>query len=380
MSCASLRARASNTLVSVATARGAILIEFVGKIELVSALRFGLEPGTRAAIAPRRSRISPNCGGEFGVVDAHQRLILLDDRAFLHQEIGDDAAFERLHHLGLARRHDPAVAALDLVEHREMRPDQERRRAGRAKRTAACARSAACAARPRRGCHWRRRNQIAPLASPHRAAPRTAARRSLASTWSRGTVGDQPAVVEHQQAIDQRQQRQPMGRDDDGHLAVRQRLQPLEEFGLAADVEMRGRLVQEQDARLADQDARQPDRLLLAAGQAAAALGDRHVVAQRMTGDEALDAGQPRGLDHLLVGRAGVPSVMLSRSLPKNRSVSCSTKPMPVAQVGRIVLPDVDAVDQDAAVARLVEADQQPADRGLAGSDPADDADPLARP
>ena len=31
-----------------------------------------------------------------------------------------------LHHLGLARRHHPTVAALDLVENRKMRPEQKR--------------------------------------------------------------------------------------------------------------------------------------------------------------------------------------------------------------------------------------------------------------
>ena len=52
-------------------------------------------------------------------------------------------------------------------------------------------------------------------------------------------------------------------------------LQAIEEFGFAARIEMRGRLVQEQDFRIADQDAGKADRLLLAAGQAAPAFGDR---------------------------------------------------------------------------------------------------------
>ena len=51
---------------------------------------------------------------------------------------------------------------------------------------------------------------------------------------------------------------------------VGESLQPIEEFGFAAHVEMRGRLVEEQDLRLADQDASEADRLFLAAGKASA--------------------------------------------------------------------------------------------------------------
>ena len=111
----------------------------------------------------------------------------------------------------------------------------------------------------------------------------------------------------------------------------RMRLQPFQKFGFAANVEMRGRLVQEQHPGLPDQDAGQSDRLLLAAGEAAASLGDRHVVAHRMAGDEALHArraARPRALPRRW--RRACPSAMLSRSFPKNRSVSCIAKPMPV--------------------------------------------------
>ena len=70
----------------------------------------------------------------------------------------------------------------------------------------------------------------------------------------------------------------------------RMRFQPFQKFGFAANIEMRGRLVEEQHPGLPDQHAGKPNRLFLAAGQAAAALGNRHVVAHRMTGDEALHA------------------------------------------------------------------------------------------
>ena len=61
-------------------------------------------------------------GREFRVVDAGEHLALLNDGAFLHEDLPDHTAFERLHHLGLSRRHDTSLAALDLVQHGEMRP------------------------------------------------------------------------------------------------------------------------------------------------------------------------------------------------------------------------------------------------------------------
>src|SRR5205085_4636993 len=63
--------------------------------------------------------------GKLGIFDSHQGLTLLNDGAFLHQDRADDATFEALDHLGLLRRHDTAVAALDLVQHRKMRPYQK---------------------------------------------------------------------------------------------------------------------------------------------------------------------------------------------------------------------------------------------------------------
>ena len=151
-------------------------------------------------------------------------------------------------------------------------------------------------------------------------------------------------------------------------------LEPFEEFGFAAHVEMRRRLVQEQDFRIADQHARQSDRLLLAAGQAAPAFGDRHVVAQRMAGDEALDAGKPRRREHFCVGRVGPAKRDVVAQLAEKQIGVLQHEADAGAQIGRVVLADVDAIDQDVAFVRVVETGQQAADRGLARSDAADDA------
>ena len=65
----------------------------------------------------------------------------------------------------------------------------------------------------------------------------------------------------------------------------------------------RGRLVEHEDRRVAQDRARDGDALLLAAGEAVAALADDGVVALRQRGDHVVDArGFGGGLD-LLVGR-----------------------------------------------------------------------------
>ncbi len=63
-------------------------------------------------------------GRELGILDPHQWLALSDESAFLNKDRTDNAAFERLHHLHLARRNHAAIAALHFVEDGEMRPDQ----------------------------------------------------------------------------------------------------------------------------------------------------------------------------------------------------------------------------------------------------------------
>ena len=73
-----------------------------------------------------------------------------------------------------------------------------------------------------------------------------------------------PFLDSVRETIDQREQRQAMSRYDDRHLFRRERLQPLQKLGLAADVEVGRGLVEKEDAWPPDQDPRKPDRLFLA--------------------------------------------------------------------------------------------------------------------
>ena len=71
---------------------------------------------------------------------------------------------------------------------------------------------------------------------------------------------------------------------------------------------------------------------------------------------------------------------MLSRTERCSSEVSCVTMPIMLAQAVLLHRRDVLAVDQDAALLEVVEAQQQIDDGRLAGAGASDDADLLARP
>src|SRR6266404_5210088 len=114
------------------------------------------------------------------------------------------------------------------------------------------------------------------------------------------TVSDQAAAIEQQQPIDHAEKRKAVRGDDDSHPLAANSLQPLQKLAFATNVKMRRRLVQEQYPGFSDQHAGKPDRLFLAAGQAAAPFRNRHIVAHRMSRDKALYARQPRRRKDLL--------------------------------------------------------------------------------
>ena len=89
---------------------------------------------------------------------------------------------------------------------------------------------------------------------------------------------DDPAVLEHDDQVGAADGREPV-RDDERGAAGEQARERLLDHGLAGDVDARGRLVEDQQARVGEQRAGERDQLALADRERRAALGDRCLVA-----------------------------------------------------------------------------------------------------
>ena len=84
---------------------------------------------------------------------------------------------------------------------------------------------------------------------------------------------DDPAVLEHDDAPGLADRRQPVG-DDDRGAAGQQPPQAVLDAALGVQVDVRGRLVEDEDARVGDERAGEGDELALAGGELHAALAD----------------------------------------------------------------------------------------------------------
>ena len=93
-----------------------------------------------------------------------------------------------------------------------------------------------------------------------------------------GAALDDPAGVEHDDLVGVADRGQPVG-DGDGGAAGRQGVDGLLYGALGAGVEGAGGLVEDEDRRVAQDGAGDGEALLLAAGEAVAALADEGVVA-----------------------------------------------------------------------------------------------------
>ena len=104
---------------------------------------------------------------------------------------------------------------------------------------------------------------------------------------------DDPAVLEHDDLAGALDRGEPVG-DDDRGAAGEQPPQAGLDPALGVDVDVRGRLVEHEDARVGDQRARERDELALAGRELDAALADRRVVAVLEPGDELVGADRAR--------------------------------------------------------------------------------------
>src|SRR6266404_1492929 len=176
-------------------------------------------------------------------------------------------------------------------------------------------------------------------------------------------VGDQAAAIEQQQSIDHAEQRKPVGGDDDRHPLATDSLQPFQKFGFASDIEMRGRLVQEQYPGFSDQHAGKPNGLFLAAGQTATTLRNGHIVSHGVAGDEAFHARKPRRGENLLVRRLRFAQRDVIAQFPEEQVSVLHRKSDAGAQIRGIILPRVDAIDQDSSFLSFIKTEQKTPDR-----------------
>ena len=189
---------------------------------------------------------------------------------------------------------------------------------------------------------------------------------------------DDAAAVEHDDLIGVAHGRDAV-RDDDRRPLPHHAAQPRQDLLLRVGVHRRQRVVQDQDARIDHQRARERRALLLAARQRDAALADQRVVALRETPRRPCRAARRRpprctaslevGVRRLRAGDLRRRTRCSPRSVSENRNGSCGTKPIAPRSVGERDLADVDAVDEDRAGRRVVQPRQQ-ADRASTCPDP----------
>ena len=190
---------------------------------------------------------------------------------------------------------------------------------------------------------------------------------------------DDPAALQDDQAVGLAQGAQAVG-DGDRRAALDQVVERLLDLPLGLGVDRRGRLVEDQDARVDQQRAGDRDPLPLAARERLAALADQRVVAVRQPEDELVRVRGARRGDDLRARRVGpaVGDVLGDRAEEQERLLQHDADV--AAVVGHGEAADVDAVDQDRAVAHVVEAADQVDQRALARAAGADQADHLAGP
>ena len=149
--------------------------------------------------------------------------------------------------------------------------------------------------------------------------------------------------------------RQPVGDDDDGS-AAHDRAHVVLNDPLAVVVERRGRLVEDEDARIGGERAGDGDPLALAAGEVGAALLDHRVVALRKLGDELVRAGEPRRLHHHHPRHRRIAERDVLVDRPVEQDVLLQHDADLPSEPARIELGDVDAVDHHLTHLRAVQA------------------------
>src|SRR5690606_38182498 len=123
--------------------------------------------------------------------------------------------------------------------------------------------------------------------------------------------------------------------------------------------------------RIIHQGAGYGDGLALAPGKRASPLADEHVVSVGVARSELDDAGDARGVDHLLVGREGRAhgQLLLEAAVEQHRILRHVADA--ATQIGRVDLLNVDAVNQHGDGSGLIKTQNQLLEGGFPGADAA---------
>ncbi len=156
--------------------------------------------------------------------------------------------------------------------------------------------------------------------------------------------------------------------DEDDRVAGREAADHREQALRAGRVQACGRLVQDQYRRVPQEGPGQADPLALAAGQQAAALAHRRVVAIGQRRDERVRVRRPGRGGYLILRGPGpaVPDVVRHRAREEQRLLGQQGDVVPQGAQGQ--LAQVDPVEQDPSGIRVAEAQQQPGHGGLAAA------------
>src|SRR5918911_2239654 len=168
-------------------------------------------------------------------------------------------------------------------------------------------------------------------------------------------AGDDPALVEDDDLVCERNRRQPVS-DDQRRPAAHRLTQAESDPRLGGRIDRRGGVVEDEDPRIDGERARDRQPLALTSGERDPALADHRVVALRQTLHELVRLREPRDARELLVVEIADAEgdVLPHRRREEERILRDDADRAP--ERGELDLPDVGAVDGHATRRDVVEA------------------------
>lgn len=191
---------------------------------------------------------------------------------------------------------------------------------------------------------------------------------------------DDASVLHHHNLIGMTNRAQPVG-DDEACAPLHQPLQRFLDHRLALAVEVAGRFIEDEYARISEQRTGDGDALLLPTREPHTTLADESFIPALELADEPIGVGRPRSADQLLIGcaTARIANVLADCAIKEKYILLNNPKQSPVRV--HIDGAKVNTIKLDSALcpARVVKAGDQVAQGGLARSTRADKGDGLPR-